>query len=298
MTAAIATSMPSAWRAFAAAARPATIGASIAPVIAGSALAKAHGAFRADAAAAALFGAIAIQIGTNLANDYFDWKKGADTPDRLGPPRATQKGWLSPRTVALSAGVSFAIAIGIGMYLVAIAGWPILVLGLASVAAGVLYTAGPYALAYVGLGEPFVIAFFGLGAVGGTYYVHTGRIDFAAILAGLALGSIASAILVVNNLRDRRGDARAQKRTLAVRFGEKFAREEYAVLIATAYSAAIAGAVIDRPGWILPLLSAPFAVAIARRVIKRDGTALNPLLGATAKLEIAFAVLFAIGVSL
>lgn len=289
---------PPLWRALVAAARPATIGASVAPVLVGSALANAHGSFRAAAAFWALFGAIAIQIGTNLANDYFDWKQGADRADRLGPPRATQRGWISPRAVAWLSVLFFSLAMVAGVQLAAIGGWPIVVLGLSSIAAGVAYTAGPYALAYVGLAEPFVIGFFGVAAVGGTYYVHADRVDPAAWIAGLAHGFLASAILVVNNLRDRRGDARANKRTLVVRFGERFGRIEYLVFAFGAFLLAAIGAWIDRPGWIAALLALPIAIGVARRVWARDGAALNPLLGATAKLELIFALLLAIGVSI
>jgi 1,4-dihydroxy-2-naphthoate polyprenyltransferase len=284
-------------RAWVAAARPATLGASIAPVVAGSAIARADGAFRLDVAVLAILGAAAIQIGTNLTNDYCDFRKGADDDSRLGPPRATQRGWLSPKAVALGASISFGIAVLFGLQLVAIGGWPIALLGLAGIASGLWYTAGRNALAYVGLAEPFVIAFFGVGAVAGTYFLHTGRLGAAPILAGFALGAIATAILAVNNLRDRTTDARVQKRTLAVRFGERFARLEHNLLIAFAYAIALFAAPLFGWGWLLTFVSAPLAISVIARVRTEDGVRLNPLLGSTAKLEMLFALLLSVGVS-
>lgn len=290
---------PPLWRVWIAASRPATLGASIAPVVAATALARASGAARVEVFVAAILGAIAIQVGTNLANDYYDWKKGADDQHRLGPPRATQRGWLSPRAVAAGAAVAFALAVLAGVQLVMIGGWPIVALGLASIAAGVGYTAGRYALAYVGLGEIFVLGFFGVAAVGATYWLHTGELGAGPVLAGVALGALASAILVVNNLRDRAGDLRAQKRTLAVRFGERFTRLEYTLLIAGAYACTtVAAALQGSWGWLAPVLSLPLAVRLVRRVWRDQGAALNPVLGATGKLELLFALLLSVGVSL
>jgi 1,4-dihydroxy-2-naphthoate octaprenyltransferase len=283
--------------AWALAARPQTLAASLAPVIAGSSLAASRGALRWEVAALAALAAGAIQIGTNLANDAADFAKGADRADRLGPPRATQRGWLTARQVAIGAAVAFAAALAAGVPLVVIGGWPILLLGLASIAAGVAYTSGRWAIAYLGLGELFVLGFFGLAAVCGTVHLHGAAVDAAAIAAGLALGAIASAILVVNNLRDRDGDARAHKRTLAVRFGARFARLEYGLLLGAA-AAAIAIAVLGGGaprGWLWALVAAIPGGWLIREVWRRDGRELNPLLGRTAQLELGFALLLALG---
>lgn len=290
---------PAPWRAWILAARPATLGASVAPVVVGSALAAAEGAHRVEVTLLALLSAGLIQIGTNLTNDYFDFQKGADTSDRLGPPRATQRGWLTPRQIVRGSVLAFGAAMLAGALLISIGGWPIAAVGIASILAGLAYTAGPYPLAYVGLGEVFVVLFFGLIAVGGTTYLHGASFGAGALLGGLALGALASAILAVNNLRDRLQDARAAKRTLVVRFGERFGRVEYAALITTAYGLIATGLVLEalpKGAWIT-LLSVPWALALIAAVARSDGAALNPLLGRTARLELAVAALFAIGAS-
>jgi 1,4-dihydroxy-2-naphthoate octaprenyltransferase len=281
------------------AARPKTLTAAFAPVILGSALAAARGGMRVDALLSTALGAAFIQIGTNFANDYFDAKKGADGPDRLGPARATASGWIGADVMRRAMIIAFSLAVLAGVHLVWLRGWPIVVIGVASVAAGVGYTAGRHAIAYVGLSELFVIAFFGVIATAGTFYAHTGAWSLAAAASGLLLGAIAAGILAVNNLRDRVGDARVNKNTLAVRFGERFARAEYQALIALAYGGVALLAVIEaQPGWLLPFLSAPLAWANLRSARRDDGRALNALLGRTAMLELIFAVLAAIGVSL
>ncbi len=287
-------STPTIWLA---AIRPATLTAGVAPVLVGTALAFSDGVFHPWPALAALAGALLIQIGTNLFNDYADFEKGADTEERIGPARAVQKGWLTAHQVAAASAVAFAAAVAVGVYLVMVAGWPIVVLGLASVACGVLYTGGPRPLGYVGLGDVFVLAFFGVAAVCGTYYVQALTVSAAAVLCSLAVGALATAILVVNNLRDRFTDAKAGKRTLAVRFGARFARAEYVVLVAGAYAAVVAGwaSGIGGAGWLLALLSAPLAVAEVRGVLASDGPALNAHLGGTARLGIVFGGLLALG---
>lgn len=281
------------------AARPKTLTAAFAPVILGSALAAARGGIRADALLSTALGAAFIQIGTNFANDYFDAKKGADGPDRLGPARATASGWVSASAMRRAMILAFGLAVLAGVHLVWLRGWPIVVIGVASVAAGVGYTAGRHAIAYVGLSELFVIAFFGVIATAGTFYAHTGAWSLAAAGSGLLIGAIAAGILAVNNLRDRVGDARVNKNTLAVRFGERFARAEYQALIGLAYAGVALLALVEgRPGWLLPFLSAPLAWANLRSARRDDGRALNALLGRTALLELLFAGLAAIGVSL
>jgi len=209
------------------AARPKTLAAAVAPVVIGCALAEADGGFHLLSALAALCGAVLIQIGTNFANDYFDYKKGSDTDDRLGPLRVTQAGLVKPSTMKAATALVFALAILIGVYLVWRGGWPIVTIGLLSILFGLLYTAGPYPLGYHGLGEVFVLVFFGPVATAGTYYVQTLDISLPALLIGLSPGLFSVAILTVNNLRDLENDRKAGKRTLAVRYGHRFAVAEY-----------------------------------------------------------------------
>lgn len=278
------------------AARPRTLTAAAIPVVVGSALAVADGYFRPGAALAAMLGALLIQVGTNLFNDYADFRRGADTADRIGPPRATERGWLQPAQVVGAATLCFTLAATTGIYLVWVAGWPILVVGVASIASGVAYTGGPYPLGYHGLGDLFVFLFFGLAAVMGTYFVHASALSLGAFAAASAVGSLATAILVVNNLRDRRTDAAAGKRTLVVRHGPRFARLEYVALVVAAYVIPVAavGAGCGN-GWLLPLLSAPLAWHSVRRLYRADGLALNPLLGATAQLGVVHGLCLSLG---
>jgi 1,4-dihydroxy-2-naphthoate polyprenyltransferase len=287
----------SAARAWVLAARPGTLAAAVSPILVGSACAAAAGAFRPGPALAALFGAVLIQIGTNLANDLYDFKKGADTAERLGPPRVTQTGLLTPEKVRAGAIVAFALAALAGLYLLSVAGWPVVVIGLLSIVSGVAYTAGPRPLGYVGLGDLFVFVFFGLVAVCGTAFVQALRVPSLAWIAAVPVGALATAILVVNNLRDRVEDARAGKRTLAVRLGARGARLEYAVLLGLAYAATLAVAAIERSAWgLLPLATAPAAGLLLRAVQSLDGAALNPYLGRTALLGLAHGALLAAGI--
>lgn len=280
-----------------AAARPATLTASIAPVAVGTGLAHADGVLRPDAAMAALLGAMLIQIGTNFFNDYADFEKGADTEDRLGPARAAQKGWLTPRQVLAGAILAFAAAVAVGSYLVWLHGWPLVAIGLLSVACGVAYTGGPFPLAYVGLGDLFVMLFFGLVAVGGTYFVQAGTVSAGALLAGTAVGALGTGILVVNNLRDRHTDAAANKRTLVVRFGAAFARWEYTLLVGGAFVAVVVSVVLELAprGTLLALGALPLAAREIRAVWRKDGAALNAHLGGTARLQLVFSLLLAGG---
>ena len=289
-------SAPAAWLS---AIRPATLTAALTPVAVGSAMAAADGSWDLGVVVAALVGAILIQIGTNLFNDYEDFKRGADNEIRLGPARATQKGWLTPAQVLRGAVISFIGAVLAGITLVVIGGWPIVAVGLVSILCGVLYTGGPYPLAYVGLGDLFVMLFFGNVAVTATYFLHTATITPEVLWASVAVGAIATAILVVNNLRDRHTDALAHKRTLAVRLGARFSRIQYTALLAAAYVIP-AGLALStaRPGWALCLLSAPLALGETRAVWTRDGAALNPHLGGTARLGLVHGALMAVGVLL
>lgn len=209
------------------AARPKTLPAAASPVIMGVAMAIADDGFHWPAAMVALFSALMIQVGTNYANDYFDFKKGADTQERIGPTRATQAGWVSPERMKIAFFIAFGLAFITGLYLVYRGGWPVLAIGLSSILFGYFYTGGPYPLGYNGTADLFVLFFFGPIAVGGTYYVQTLDITTPVLLAGLAPGLISTAILTVNNLRDVNADRRAGKRTLVVRFGAGFGRFEY-----------------------------------------------------------------------
>lgn len=280
--------------------RPKTLTAAVGPVALGTALAAAAGALRPLAAIAALLGALLIQIGTNLANDWFDFVKGADTADRLGPARAAQRGWLSVAELRAATFVAFGLAALCGVYLIAVAGWPVVAIGVASVASGIAYTGGPKPLAYVGLGDVFVLVFFGPVAVLGTLYVQALGFDAGAVLASLPVGLLCTAILVVNNLRDRHTDAAAGKRTLAVRFGARVARLEYLALVALAYAIPPVAVLLGYGGlgWLLPLASLPLAVVEVRALWTTDGAALNPLLGRTARLGLVHSLLFTVGVLL
>lgn len=283
-------------RAWVLASRPKTLWAAVTPVVVGTACAVSVSGFAPGPALAALGVAISIQIGTNLSNDVLDFDRGADTKRRVGPARAVQSGLLSRGQVWAGAWVAFGISVACGLYLVAVAGWPVLVVGAVSIASGLLYTAGPWALAYTGLGDLFVLVFFGLAAVCGTVYVQALQVPVAAWWSGLAVGALATAILVTNNLRDREEDALAGKRTLAVRFGPRFARFEYAALLLLAHLAALP--LISGLGlWpLLSWLALPFAAVVLRSVWRCEGAALNDALAATARLLLLFGVLLSVGI--
>jgi 1,4-dihydroxy-2-naphthoate octaprenyltransferase len=274
-----------------AAVRPRTLVAAAAPVAVGTAVAHAAGGFRPGPAAGALLGAALIQIGTNLANDVADAATGADGPDRLGPVRVVAAGLLPARAVGIAAAAAFALALLCGVYLTGVAGPAVVAIGLASIAAGLAYTAGPYPLGYHGLGDLFVLAFFGFVAVGGTAWVQLGFLPARALWAAVPVGALATCLLVVNNLRDRATDARAGKRTLAVRWGHGAAVAEYRALVAAAYALPAA-----LGGWaLLPLATLPLAIPLCLEVARRDGAALNPTLHRTARLFALHSVLFAVG---
>jgi 1,4-dihydroxy-2-naphthoate polyprenyltransferase len=278
------------------AARPRTLPAGAAPVIVGMAVAWSLGCFRAAPAVLALLGALAIQIGTNYANDYYDARNGADTDARIGPRRATQAGLVTPRQMWWAFVLTFGIAAAIGVALMALSSVALLWVGVASIVAGILYTGGPKPLGYLGLGDILVFIFFGPVAVAGTVYVQSVTIEPVAVVAGIAMGLLSTAILVVNNLRDRHTDVHANKRTLAVRFGARAVRIQYLLCVVGAAVVAIAlAAWLGKPWLLLPLLSAPRAVSLVRKVFNTDGAALNPLLGATAQLLLLYSLLFSVG---
>lgn len=289
---------PGGWRVWWWAARPRTLAVSLGPVAVGSAVAASEGGARLVPALAALGVALLLQIGSNLANDVYDFEKGADTEARIGPPRATQQGWISPTGMRRGMWGVLAAALGAGLYLTWVAGWPVLVVGLVCIAAAVAYTGGPLAYGYRGLGDLMVFVFFGVVAVVGTTYVQTLALSSAALAASLPVGALATAILVVNNLRDVETDRAVGKRTLAVRLGADGARAEYAALLAVAYGSlplfwGFAGASV----WIgLPVLTLPLAVRRLREVYgAARGAELNATLGATAQLGLLFNLLLALG---
>jgi 1,4-dihydroxy-2-naphthoate octaprenyltransferase len=281
------------------AARPRTLPAAIAPVLVGTAAAvEVAGEVRVGALIAALIGSIFIQIGTNLANDYSDARRGADTADRLGPVRVTSSGLVAPRRVLVATWIAFGVAVAAGLYLATVAGPVILAVGAASILAGILYTGGPRPYGYEGLGELFVFLFFGLVAVNGSYFVQLERLDWLPFGLSLAVGFLAAAILVVNNVRDIDTDRRAGKRTLAVRLGRRRTRSLYVLLVAAAFvtvPAALLAA--GGPAWgLLAILAAPLAGQPIGAVLTRtDGPSLNGALAATGALLAAFSLLLATG---
>jgi 1,4-dihydroxy-2-naphthoate octaprenyltransferase len=282
------------------AARLPTLTAAIAPVAVGTACALAVGGFRVGPALAALFGALAIQVGANFANDVFDYEKGADTDERLGPPRAVHLGLLTGAEMRRGMFVAFGVAMAAGVYLTASAGPVVVVIGIASILAAIAYTAGPFPLGYNGLGDLFVLIFFGFVAVCGTTFVQAGYVPALSWWAAVPVGALATAILVVNNLRDLETDARTGKRTLAVRFGRRPALMEYYGLFAAAYVVPMGLVLTGRLGaWaLLPLLTVPAALALARAVARERGAPMNRLLFGTARLELVFGLLFAVGIAL
>jgi 1,4-dihydroxy-2-naphthoate octaprenyltransferase len=284
------------------AARPRTLPAAIAPVLVGTAVAVlSSDRLRAGAFVAALIGSIFIQVGTNLANDYSDARRGADDVDRLGPVRVTAQGLVAPTRVLIATWIAFGIAVAAGIYLATVAGPIILAVGAVSIAAGVLYTAGPRPYGYAGLGEAFVFLFFGLVAVNGSYYVQVERIDSMPFALSVLVGLVATAILVVNNIRDIDTDRRAGKYTLAVRIGRLRARRLYALLLIGAFvGLPIALAATDGPAWgLLALLSLPLAPPLVRRVgTHTDGPSLNAALAGTGTLLAAYSVLLSVGLLL
>ncbi len=280
------------------ASRPKTLWAAIAPVIIGTAMAYADHAVHWLSALAALFGAVMIQIGTNLANDYFDYKKGTDTHERIGPLRVTQAGLVKPEAMKRAIAIAFGLALLAGIYLVWRGGLPIVAVGLLSILFGILYTAGPLPLGYNGLGDIFVFIFFGIVAVGGTYYVQALTIFPETIVAGAAPGFWSVALLTVNNLRDIDNDRKGGKRTFAARFGRTFARTEYVICVLAACIIPAVLAVMTGSHSTVLCASATLLAALPTLKIvltKTDGPTLNAALAATGKLLLLYSVLFAIG---
>ena len=279
------------------AARPKTLSAAVVPVLMGSALAADEpAAISWWVFACALSGALLFQIATNFINDALDFQKGADTSERLGPIRVTAAGLISAERVMRAAWMCLGLAALCGIPLLVRGGWPMLVIGLASIAAAYAYTGGPYPLAYHGLGELFVVIFFGFVAVGGTFYAHSLQLTQSALLAGFAAGSLATVLLVINNLRDIDSDRRSNKRTLAARFGENFARAEV-VFFTLAPFVAVAGIVwiCGHAGLLLVLGALPLALLVIVRAHRIQGVKLNRALAIAGALQWAFGILFVAG---
>lgn len=280
--------------------RPKTLPAAAAPVIVGTALAFAHQNFQVVPALACLLVALLLQIGSNLANDVYDYEKGTDSGKRLGPTRVTQAGLLTPREVKGGMWGVFGLTAVIGLTLIFRGGWPILVLGLAAILSAIAYTGGPYPLGYHGLGDLFVFIFFGLAATAGTYYLQAGEITSVVWAMAAAMGFLTVDILVVNNLRDIDTDRQANKKTLAVRLGEKGAVGEYTLLMVAAFLIPVFLWIVKlAPFWgLLTWAAAPLAFHWAKFITHKRGAALNKALAGTGRLELIYATLFALGMIL
>lgn len=283
------------------AARPKTLAAAVAPVVVGTGMAVEAGAWHAGAAILALVGALLIQVGVNFHNDYADYLKGADTDDRVGPLRVTQAGLVAPRTMRRATFLVFGAAVLAGLYLIYRGGWPILAVGVVSIAAAVWYTAGPYSLADLGLADLFVFVFFGPVAVAGTYYVQVLALPIKVLVAGAGPGFLSVAVLLVNNVRDVAEDREAEKRTLVVRFGRSFGVAAYGVCVGAALILPLGLAVGVVGGEVHPWAAAPILLGpLALRPLRtlastRDPEKLNPLLADTGRILALWALLFAIG---
>jgi len=280
------------------ASRPKTLTVSVSPVLIGGAMAYGDKLFYLPAFLAALFGALCIQIGTNFANDYFDFKKGADTKDRLGPKRVMQAGLISEKSMRFGIIFIFFLAICFGVFLVARAGWPIILIGLSGILFGVCYTYGRYALAYTGLADIITLIYFGPIAVAGTYYVQALEVSWLCVLAGLAPGFLSVALISINNLRDREEDLKSNKKTLSVRFGAKFSKLEFglSILVAglipiilfyftKAHSSSLLASVVILTAYRLPII-----------VWENENPAeLNNVLAAVGKLTLVYGCIFSVG---
>lgn len=285
------------WKIWLLASRPRTLPAAATPVIVGSAVAFVEGSFRPGAGIAALLAALLLQIGSNLANDVFDYHKGADTQDRLGPLRVTQAGLLSPGQVLAGMWVVFGLAALLGVYLAVVAGWAVILIGVASILAAIAYTGGPFPFGYYGLGDLFVFIFFGLVATCGTYFVHTGTVSALALGSAVPVGLLITAILVVNNLRDIDTDRRTGKQTLAVRLGAQGARREYLACLVIAYMLPVLLYILKvAPAWgLLAWLSLPAAAGLVRKVWRQAGKPLNQVLAGTGQLTLLYGLLYSAG---
>jgi len=289
----------STWTAWMLAIRPRTLPAAAAGVIIGSALAWRDGFFRLDAALTCLLCALLLQIGSNLANDVFDFERGTDTPERLGPVRVTQAGLLTPLQVKAGMTVVFTLAGVFGLYLAWLGGWPIILIGMAAILSAIAYTGGPFPLGYYGLGDLFVFIFFGLASVAGTYYVQAAFVAPAAWWMTIPPGLIITAVLVVNNLRDLENDRKAGKRTLAVLLGKRRTKAQYLICMAGAYLVLPLAAALGVIPWLslLTWASLPLAIRTTRVVLTQRGRTLNAALAGTSQTALLFSILFWIGLA-
>ncbi|CCG41999.1 1,4-dihydroxy-2-naphthoate octaprenyltransferase [Magnetospirillum molischianum] len=289
---------PSGWRLWMLAARPHTLTISVAPVIAGTALAWSEtGRFDPGPGFGALIGALLIQAGANLHNDAVDALRGGDLPTRQGPARVTARGWIPARRVIAAAQICLALAAVVGLYLIACGGLPILILGIASLIGGWCYSGGPRPISYGPYGELFVVAFFGIGAVGGSYYLQTGTLSLLALETGVAIGLFAAAVLMVNNYRDIEADRIAGRNTLAIQAGIPASRVLYSLFLLVSFGL-LAGPMGPNGGWVT-LAGLPLAIDLIHRFVTLPrGSAFNPILGKTARLQLIVAVLFAVGINL
>lgn len=289
---------PSYFKIWVEAARPKTLPAGVAPVLIGTSMAVGEGKWDILSGLCALIGAIFIQVGANYANDYFDYLKGADSAERLGPRRVTQAGLVKPESVRFATLLVFLFACVPGSYIVMRGGLPFVVIGLSAIFFAVVYTAGPFPLGYIGIADLFVLVYFGPVALAGTYYLHTGKFSSDAFLAGIASGLLSTALLTVNNLRDIEQDRAAGKKTLAVRFGASFARLEYMTCVLTATALIPMYLFLMKNRFYLPvaaLVSTAYGLRLVRAVLGgMSGSELNQVLAATGKLLILFSILFSV----
>lgn len=277
--------------------RPRTLPAAAAGVVMGAALAWHDGYFRFDAVLVCLFTALLLQIGSNLANDVFDFERGTDTAERLGPTRVTQAGILTPNQVKVGMAVVFGLSAVLGLYLAWLGGWVIIIMGIAAIVSAIAYTGGPFPIGYYGLGDIFVFIFFGLASVAGTYYIQAGTVTPAVWWMTIPPGLIITAILVVNNLRDLENDRKAGKHTMAVRLGERGTKIQYIACIAIAYLVLIPVAWFGLIPWwtLLTWFSLPIAYQATRVVLTQKGRPLNVALAKTGQTALAFSLLFWVG---
>ena len=273
-----------------------TLPAAISPVLLGTALAFHDGDSNPFTFLMTLLAAVLIQIGANFANDVYDFEKGSDREDRLGPQRATQSGLISPLDMKKAMWKIFALAIGVGFYLAYVGGWPIVIIGLASIAAGIAYTGGPYPLGYHGFGDIFVFLFFGLIAVPGTYYLQTGSVTEFSLWLGAVMGMLATAILVVNNLRDRDADIISGKKTLVVRFGKTFSKIQFIMLVMLPFVLPFhLWRQWNKMSFLLTLFTLPIAVHLIIQLFNNTGADLNKVLAGTARFLFIFTLLLSAG---
>lgn len=285
------------WNEWMLAIRPRTLPAAAAGVVMGAALSWRDGYFRLDAVLVCLFTALLLQIGSNLANDVFDFERGTDTAERLGPTRVTQAGMLTPKQVKTGMAVVFALATLLGLYLAWLGGWVIIIMGLAAIISAIAYTGGPFPIGYHGLGDIFVFIFFGLASVAGTYYIQAGSVSPTVWWMTISPGLIITAILVVNNLRDIENDRKAGKHTLAVRLGEQGTKVQYLICMAIAYLVLIPAIGLNFIPWttLLAWLSLPIAYQATQVVLTQKGRPLNVALAKTGQTALVFSLLFWVG---